>query len=401
MYDGVLLNRILASIPLTGLEVPSTNKGIYDLRKIADQIAVSQEELAFGKGAEGTVREIFTPKRLKNEPFSSWTARFENPGEIWVEIAEHLFEGIPLEAVDKITAFGLEPLEGAIVNIEDDLPFESVHTLTAYGLVPLEEALAKIEEERIQKQLSPDKPTQFEVKGIRILPSVMVEYTNALQQASRESAQRGQSLDVESFRVNYFKLDSANPEVLPKIFSRIKQDYLGNTTWATLLKLQLSLRIFDYFKGLLPFGAGSILDFMQAYTGKELPFPGVERLVMHKLKEANTPISSGMLEKPTKSRWIEIADALLGLAPLLLPPAYFAKVPFDAIVEGLLYLDQMYYASNRFLPSLKTIADDTGTTPKIITKAEELKKAAPGFVSDVWGRIKTLKPPKDILKRRK
>lgn len=373
MYDGVLLNRILASIPLTGLEIPSTKKGVYDLRKIVDQIAVKRDELAFGNGAEGTVREIFTPKDFKDDPFSSPTARFENPGEIWVETAEHIFIGTPYQAEDKITA---------------------------YGLVPLEDALKKIDDERQRKQLTPDIPTQFEVMGIRILPGIMVDYTNALQRASRESAFRGEPLDVESFRVKYFHLDPANPEALTGIFRQIKQEYLGNTTWSTILKLQLTLRVYDYIKGFIPIG-GSILDFMQAYTGKELPLPGAERFIRHKLREKNTPVPGGMFDKPIKSRLIELADALLGIAPLIVPPAWLAKIPADVLIEGLLYLDQLHYTTGKYLPPFMEIAKDTGTTPKIITKVAEARKATPTVISGVWNRIKTVKPPKDIFKGKK
>jgi len=266
--------------------------------------------------------------------------------------------------------------------------------------MPLEIALQKIEDERQRKQLTPDIPTQFEVKGIRILPGIMVDYTNALQNASRESAIRGESLDVESFRVRYFHLDPANPEALTGIFRQIKQEYLGNTTWSTILKLQLTLRVYDYFKGLIPIG-GSILDFMQAYTGKEFPLPGAERFIRHKLREKNTPVPGGMFDKPMRSRLIELADALLGLAPLVVPPAWLAKVPVDGLIEGLLYLDQLHYTTGKYLPPFREIAKDTGTTPKIITKVEEVGKATPAMVSGVWERIKSVKLPKDILKRKK
>jgi hypothetical protein len=303
------------------------------------------------------------PIELDSNPHSSPSARFDSPGEIWVLTSEYR---------DVITK-------------DVETGDSQTHQDFTYGFVPLRNAIFEIDKEQTRRQTDPDYFHHFEVEAVRVLPMVMADYTRAFQTASRRSLVRHESFDIETFRNKYFELDPENPD-MTKIFKGIKQEYLGDTTWGTVLTAEMLIRVADYAIGLVPF-AGTVWDFAQASRGTEFPFPGVERLIRHELRKRNLPLPEGIFDKPFKSRLLELADSLIGVASIVLPPAWIAKVPLDTIMEVLLYLDKMRKTREYSVPFLE-IAEDTGTMPKVINKVKAVGKALPDIMSQAKRRLK-------------
>ena len=349
-YDSELLDNRLASFRINDIQTGN-------IPKIVSQISDRQNELAYGSGVEATIRKIFAPRRTKSQPFESETRRYDNPGDIWVLTSEHS---------------------------EDLGEHEPTNPTTTYGLMPLSNAKFCIDEEKKRRRKNPKISNQFEIEEVVILPKTISEYTKRLQSATRRSISMNQPLDITDFRNQYFGLDPTNPD-MTGIFRDIKQEYLGDTTWSTVLFTEVLIRSADYILGLVPI-AGSLWDFAQGTTGKEIPIPFVERMLREKLLENNLTLPEGIFDKPIKGRLMEILDTIIGLAPIIIPPAWLAKVPMDTIIEAALYIDKMQHTQKSFTPFLQ-IAEETGTKPPVFGKIEEISKSTPALLKSTWNSI--------------
>jgi hypothetical protein len=338
IYDAELLNHRLASIPLPGIQANF-------LPAIEMRLTNSNSELAFGEGFEGALRELFaSPSQLNENPYDTFTARFQSPGEIWVVTEEFGKEAIPNQAPVNFSVLGFQP-------------FEKVRE--------------RIVLENERRYLTPDIPQQFAIRDIRILPPIMARYTLEMQAAARSAMRHGKEFDIAAYRTEYFQLDQQGLK-LQEIFKGLKQEYLGKTSWSTILFTEMLIRSGDLISGYIPF-VGPIVDFAQASTGKELPIPGMERLVRHMLRNKDLPIPAEVFDKPIKGRLLEVASMLIGILPHILPPTIIAKVPVDTILEGAILVDKMKHTRKFFKPFLE-IATDTGTKPKAVDKVTEISK---------------------------
>lgn len=358
LYDAELLNDRLASIPLEGID---TN----DLRSIPEQVLTRQKELAFGGGLEGNVREVLTSASNQATPFASRLARFDNPGTIW------LLTRATGEFID--TETGIQPTVDEYINGYKTFRNQKRTQQTAYGLVPLEEAMRNIESEVQRRLLCPDIKPTYEVEQVLILPEVISEYTKKLRSYGRRNPG---NIDVPTFRQQYFNMpEGANKPT--DVLKKIKAEYLGDTTWGTILTAELLIRAADYAIGHIPV-AGPVWDFLQASTGKEFPLPLMERAIRRSLRDANLPLPEGVFDKPGKGRWLEVVDMVIGAIPHFFPPAVLAKIPLGTILEAAIYADKMKNSAKYFKPFLE-IAESTGTKPQVIDKVQQISKM-PGAV---------------------
>jgi hypothetical protein len=340
-YDPIL-DKYLSSISISGIDT-SNPKFIEEI------LRNRQKDLAFGPGIEGFIREKLTPKGLLTEPFRSGWARYESPGDLW-----------------------------AVTSTSGVLPESPNLNSTMFGLMKADKALLALEADLNRKGLTPDVPEQFKILEFRYLPRVMSDYTLALRSASRRNI-GNKEFNIANFRNEHFGLDPANPD-MTGIFRQIKQEYLGKTNWQTVVFTEALLRGVDYLIGMVPV-LGSFWDFSQAATGEELPIPGLERLVRHRLAKNNTPLTADIFKKHGKGRLLELTEGVINLAPiaaLMLPPvwlgavgAWLAKVPVDYLIEGVAFVDKMQ-ESKKLAGPLKQIAVDSGTVPVAVEKISGL-----------------------------
>ena len=166
------------------------------------------------------------------------------------------------------------------------------------------------------------------------------------------------------------------------VLRKIKAEYLGDTTWGTILTAELLIRAADYIIGHIPV-AGPVWDFLQASTGKEFPLPLMERAIRRSLRDANLPLPEGVFDKPGKGRWLELADMVIGAIPHFFPPAVLAKVPLSTLLEVAIYADKMKNSAKYFKPFLE-IAESTGTKPQVIDKVQKVSKMPGAVIKNAW-----------------
>lgn len=386
IYDAELLNDRLASIPVEGVNP-------HDLRTIVGQVLDRKNELAFGAGFEGGLRQTLTSSKKKDKPFTSKRARFDNPGNFWV-----------------LTSTSGDVLDKATGEITRN---------TSYGLMPLEQAYADIESEQQRRKVLPqgqnkadiddafkggrlkegvqvtDNPDAYNIEQVVILPPVIDKYTRRLQSYARKHIKNPEFLDIDKLRASYFKLDEVGAKPT-EVLRQIKQEYLGDTTWGTVLSAELMIRAADYAIGLIPL-VGPAWDSLQASTGKELPLPLMERFFRHVLRDTNLPLPEGVFDKPSRGRWLEVLDIFIGLAPYIFPPAMLAKIPLSTINEAAIYADKMKNTARYFKPFLE-IAESTGTKPQVVDKVQKVSKMPGAVVRDLKEKAKAKRAAAKQLK---